>query len=158
MRISDWSSDVCSSDQRQQSGADRVNMDQPGAALARRQHGEEGRHDRFEMLRARAGDADDLDPAMFARRLGQIGRAAEHDRAVIGPHALHRRHQFLEMAFDPADVLRKAPKARAAAGGHPGRSAGRYIFPWKTNKPTKSKSTRSLVGKERTRSCEYRVS
>src|SRR3546814_8679098 len=77
MRISDWSQTWAlpiyfqaeqPRDRRQQSGADRVNMDQPGAALARRQHGEEGRHDRFEMLRARAGDADDLDPAMFARR------------------------------------------------------------------------------------------
>src|SRR3546814_5184508 len=110
MRISDWSSDVCSSDL------------QPGAALARRQHGEEGRHDRFEMLRARAGDADDLDPAMFARRLGQIGRAAEHDRAMIGPQRLDPRQQFLAMAFDPAHDVRKAAQARGADGGRPGRS------------------------------------
>src|SRR3546814_4649669 len=117
MRISDWSSDVCSSDlavmrhddfqaeqprdRRQQSGADRMDVDQAGAALARRQHGEESRHDRFEMLRARAGDADDLDPAMFARRLGQIGRAAEHARGMIGPQRLDPRQPLPPMAFEP---------------------------------------------------------
>ena len=70
---------------REQTGADGMDMDQPGAALAGGKDREQGRHHRFEILRARAGDADNLDPAMPAHRLGQIGCAAEHHRTVIGP-------------------------------------------------------------------------
>src|SRR3546814_10903392 len=72
MRISDWSSDVCSSDLRQQA-AQVEGGDRPAAAAGGRELGDDGADHRHE-LEAVAGEAEGVQHARRRRRRSDDGR------------------------------------------------------------------------------------